>query len=282
MDKIQFDSFYKFLVSIGTILIVAPIFFLHYLISGAYDIILTQEDFQSLSDISMELLNQKTSCLFFIYKFLPIFCILLIVVGVALFIYGCYKWNTIQQTAINKLTDLDIKEKELNLEKMTAPEIAEKIITENTEQDENSSISTSYKSATSIRVRKAFEIEDACYRYISAKLGRKYICHQNVRLENSEYDILAESLTSAHDILYEIKYWPNPISFMSITSLFERIKRMEQAYGKNMSRKYRICVLIITSEKELDKIQSRVQQYAFQEKDPLLDIEFICESTLIS
>lgn len=69
---------------------------------------------------------------------------------------------------------------------------------------------------------------------------------------------------------------------MSITSLFERIKRMEQAYGKNMSRKYRICVLIITSEKELDKIQSRVQQYAFQEKDPLLDIEFICESTLIS
>ena len=36
MDKLQYDSFYKFIVSVGIVLIVAPLFCLHYLVSGEY------------------------------------------------------------------------------------------------------------------------------------------------------------------------------------------------------------------------------------------------------
>lgn len=50
MDKLQYDSFYKFIVSVGIVLIVAPLFCLHYLVSGSYDIIMTQEEANNLSD----------------------------------------------------------------------------------------------------------------------------------------------------------------------------------------------------------------------------------------
>ena len=63
MDKLQYDSFYKFIVSIGIVLIVAPLFCLHYLVSGSYDIIMTQEEANNLSEI--------------IYVFLTIFLYLL-------------------------------------------------------------------------------------------------------------------------------------------------------------------------------------------------------------
>ena len=40
MNNLQFDSFQKFLVSIGTILIIAPLFAFQYLLSGAYEVII--------------------------------------------------------------------------------------------------------------------------------------------------------------------------------------------------------------------------------------------------
>jgi hypothetical protein len=42
MDKLQYDSLYKFLVSIGAILIVAPIIGVFYLLTGSYDILISE------------------------------------------------------------------------------------------------------------------------------------------------------------------------------------------------------------------------------------------------
>ena len=81
MDKLQYDSFYKFIVSVGIILIVAPLFCLHYLISGSYDIIITQEDANNLLPISSDLLNTKMQYIQNILKYLPITCIIIMIVG---------------------------------------------------------------------------------------------------------------------------------------------------------------------------------------------------------
>lgn len=186
MEKLQFDSFYKFLVSIGVILIISPAFLLHYLISGSYDIVITEDELSSLSLMSKELIEHKMLCLNFIYKFLPMFCIVLILAGLFLFVLGCYKWSTIQQSAIDKLTDLDIREKQLNIEKMSACEIAEKMVVKNmeieSESEVNSSIITSLRTSSSANIKKAFEIEDKYYTYILQKYSKDYIYHKNVRI----------------------------------------------------------------------------------------------------
>ena len=72
MDKLQYDSFYKFIVSVGIVLIVAPLFCLHYLVSGSYDIIMTQEEANNLSEISSDFLSIKIQYVQNIFKYLPI------------------------------------------------------------------------------------------------------------------------------------------------------------------------------------------------------------------
>lgn len=81
MDKLQYDSFYKFIVSVGIVLIVAPLFCLHYLVSGSYDIIMTQEEANNLSEISSDFLSIKIQYVQNIFKYLPSFvlCLLLLV-----------------------------------------------------------------------------------------------------------------------------------------------------------------------------------------------------------
>lgn len=284
MDKLQFDSFYKFLVSIGIILIITPVFLLHYLISGSYDIVITEAEFSSLSSISKELIEHKMICLNFVYQILPIFCIILIIIGLFLFILGCYKWNTIQQSAQNKLTDLDIKEKQINIEKMSATEIAEKMVSENievaSENEINSSITASIRSSTSATIKKAFEIESKYYTYISHKLGKRYLYHQNVRIQTEEYDIIAESTTSSPDLLYEIKYWSHHATAVRLSSLCQQMKKKGEIYKENTNRDYRIKIIIVTTEEELVKLKHQIQQYDFQTNNPLFDLELFTENSL--
>ncbi len=45
MDKLQYDSFYKFLVSIGAILIATPVIGIYQLFTGSYDIIISEQEY---------------------------------------------------------------------------------------------------------------------------------------------------------------------------------------------------------------------------------------------
>lgn len=221
MDKLQYDSFYKLIVSVGIVLIVAPIFCLHFLVSGSYDIIMTQEEANSLSKISSDFLSIKIKYVQNIFKYLPTFCILFIIIGAFFIAWGCLKWFQIQKN-LDQITELDLEEKELHIQNMSAQEIAEKIINEDIENYEKTSGDsqiTSFNLTASARIRKAFEIEDACYSYLKIKLKRKYKVHQNVKVGNCEYDIIASSKYNNIDLLYEIKYWNNPVPKATLVKL---------------------------------------------------------------
>ena len=227
MDKLQYDIFYKFIVSAGIILIVAPLFCLHYLVSGSYDIILTQEEADNLSAISSSLLNTKMSYMQNIFKYLPIICIVFIIIGILFIILGCYKWHNVQKK-LDQLTDLDLQEKQLNIKNMSAPEIAEKMLKEDIENNEDLPAQTntalSYQT-TSSRIKKAFEIEDAVYKHLKTKLHRKYTLHQNVKVGNCEYDLIASSKYDNIDLLYKIKYWNNLVSKATLARLVNRAEK---------------------------------------------------------
>ena len=75
MDNLQYDSFYKFIISVGIVLIVAPLFYLHYLVSGSYDIMISQEEANNLSQISSDFLSIKIQYIHAIFEYLPIVCL---------------------------------------------------------------------------------------------------------------------------------------------------------------------------------------------------------------
>lgn len=53
MDKLQYDSFYKFLVSLGMLLITLPVLAYLYILNTDYELI-SQNDYDNLSEISIQ------------------------------------------------------------------------------------------------------------------------------------------------------------------------------------------------------------------------------------
>lgn len=96
MEKLQYDSFYKFLVSLGIVLITLPILALLYILNANY-ILISQNDYNNLSAISLQSLQTHEHILHFVQMIIPIISIPLIVIGIILIIIGSYKWYGIQK-----------------------------------------------------------------------------------------------------------------------------------------------------------------------------------------
>lgn len=288
MDKIQYDSFYKFLVSIGVILIIAPLFALNYIISGTYNIILSKTEYNNLSNFSLNLINMKLNCLNTLYSIFPIACILLIIIGLICLLYGCKKWSNIQKN-LDEITLLDIQEKKLNIEKMSTSEIIEKAIKEDAENQEDMQQSTNSDSETEIKytyntarekMLKALQIEDACYKYIKMKLSPKYILHQNVKVENHEFDIIASSKYDNIDLLYEIKYWRKPVPKSAIIKLLENVEKRGVSYENNLHRNFKFIIIIVSTKEGLIPLRQQLEQYVENYTCSFIKFEVIDESTL--
>ena len=284
MDNLQYDTFYKFIVSVGIVLIIAPLVCLHYLASGSYDIIMTQEEANILSEFSSNLLNTKVKYVHIFYKYLPFICIVFIAIGLLCVVCGCLKWFQIQET-LDQITKLDLEEKELHIQNMSAQEIAEKVINEDLENHENSNsdfqTSPSY-SIASARIRRAFEIEDACYNYLKNKLKHKYNVHQNVKVGDCEYDIIASSKYDNIDLLYEIKYWRNPVSEATLVHLINQSQKQGISYETIVHRNFRFVILIVCNEKYSSKIDEYLNTLISQKNLSFTSVEFMTEKQLFS
>lgn len=90
MDKLQYDSFYKFLVSLGMLLITLPVLAYLYILNTNYELI-SQNDYDNLSEISIRRMHDNLKLLDFTTTIMPVVSIVLIVTGLVLIIIGCCK-----------------------------------------------------------------------------------------------------------------------------------------------------------------------------------------------
>lgn len=280
MEKLQYDSFYKFLVSIGLILILTPLFCLYYIVSGSYNILLSKNELDNLSLVSLDLINIKFNSIKVIYHYLPYACALLVSIGLICIIVGCKKWYYIQKR-LDELTELDLKEKQLNIQNMTPTEIIDKVLKEETENlEENIQGLTNY-SSTSSRIKKSFEIENAAYDYITRKSKHKYLVRQNVKIMNYEFDIVASSIHDNIDLLYEIKYWRGAVSKSSIYSTIKRLNDSIIAYETHAKRNCRCILMIVSPTNEIsNEIREQLDKMNQIKINSYIKIEYIEEQLL--
>lgn len=280
MEKLQYDSFYKFLVSIGLILFVAPLFCLYYIVSGSYDILLSKNELNDLSSMSLDLINIKINSIKVIYHYLPYACALLVIIGLICIIIGCKKWYYIQKR-LDELTELDLKEKQLNIQNMTPSEIISKVLKDETENSEENIQELTNYSSTSSRIMKAFEIENAAYDYITRKFKHKYLVRQNVKIMNYEFDIVASSIYDNIDLIYEIKYWRGAVSQASIFRTIKRLKDSINAYETHAERNCRCVLMIVSPSNEISKeIREQLEKINQLQNNSNIKIEYIEEKLL--
>lgn len=273
MEKLQYDSFYKFLVSLGIILITIPIFSLLYLLNMDF-LLISQYEFDNLSIYSQNQIFEKEYLLNNVQKCLPLFFVTLLLVGITLIIFGAIKWYTIQKELDDQIKS-DTITKKINAKKMSTSEVAAKAIKEVT--DAVSSDTNDHNKITLFenKIIKYIDIEDKCYSYAHSKYSREYQLKRNIRVGDYQYDFIGVSKHNNIDLIFEVKYWKTIPSKSTINKILFTLTKSGENYETIAHRNFNIKLMIIAPKQELEK-----KHFILNEFNNKVDIQCIPEEDL--
>lgn len=303
MNKLQYDSFYKFLVSAGIILIIFPIIALGFFFNSEI-LILSQNEFDNLSEHSLRAICQKENIIHFIITIFPFVACGLLLFGVVLLIYGCYKWRKIQNH-LDEQVESDTTIKKINAKKMSAEEIVNKASFEVSETEvpfdidpvindsnPNSDVDKkgNYK-AKSQGIRNShinhiidyMKVERMCFMEVNRQYGKRYDLQNNVKIDNIEYDFIAVSKYDNIDIIFEVKYWRSLPASSAISNMLYRLTKAGINYENSAHRNFRLTLIIVTPNKNIDLIKNRINKMQNENDNHApIKIEYYVEEELLS
>jgi len=279
MDKLEYDSLHKFLVSLGVIFIALPFVVLYFVFSNDVTLI-SQLDFDGLSLYSQNLLQQQ-GCLWKIAIIvLPIVCIVLFVAGVILLVIGIINWGKVQKN-LDAVIEADRIRHELDNEKMKNSEIFKKATEE---VRENEMQANTFEHSAII---KHLDIED---RYFAKILNewpiwkrRRYSFLRNIKIGKYEYDGVAVSTTDNIDLIFEIKYWRQPRTIQMLRISLERLYKAGANYETLKHRNFSCVLAIVAPESSISSIKKWVESLSHEGAEydiSKIQIQYIAEETI--
>ena len=267
MEKLQYDSFYKFLVSLGLVLIITPFIGVYYLLNYSNENLLTVNKYTELSQKSLGIIEKKENILNLFLTLAPYIFIFTTILGIFLLIYGIIKWKNLQKE-IDEQTTIKTKVERTQLEKLTANEVLQKI-----ESEEE--INTKYKKQIYNRIQDTIMVEGFCFEYLSNQLSKDYIVEQNVRIDNSIFDIVALSKKNKNDLIYEIKYYREKPDLHKYKYIIDRLKKLKVVYEKSMNKTCEATLLIIIPSSSYERITRYLKNYQNQVLNSNIKIEYL-------
>lgn len=278
MDKLQYDSFYKFLVSLGIILIALPVLASIFIVNSN-SILISQIEYDALSTFSQNSVQNREQILTFIIQCLPIVTIILVPTGFILIGIGAVNWSKIQ-VQLDKQIEADTTIKTETAKKMSAAEVVKRAADEVEENTSPSGENQNTAPKPQNCIQKLLQIENACYKYFSAKYVDYFNYQQNVKYGKWEYDMLGISKRDTTDHLYEIKYWSN---IPSNSLLVNSIRRLEDSginYQALTNRNCKCRLVIVTPDTKYETIRMHCLM-KLGEIQSHSKLEFISEKDLI-
>lgn len=267
MEKLQYDSFYKFLVSLGLVLIITPFIGVYYLLNYSNENLLTVNKYTELSQKSLGIIEKKENILNLFLTLAPYIFIFTTILGIFLLIYGIIKWKNLQKE-IDEQTTIKTKVERTQLEKLTANEVLQKI-----ESEEE--INTKDKKQIYNRIQDAIMAEGFCFEYLSNQLSKDYIVEQNVRIDNSIFDIVALSKKNKSDLIYEIKYCREKPDLHKYKYILDRLGKLKEVYEKSMNKTCKATLLIIIPSSSYERITRYLKNYQNQVLNSNIKIEYL-------
>lgn len=281
MTTLEYDNLYKFLVSLGIVLIVFPVAVLVYLFN-VDPILISQTEYNELSEFSLQMLENRNRLTAFFISGFPWIAGGLIFLGLVLLVCGIRKWIGLQKKLDNKL-DAETTIQKLNLLQMTKQEVTAKIEeeakAEEQEETNNSELPSSNSSANAQlnRIKKYIEIEDLCFNYFNKKYSREYTFKQNIRIGRHEYDFIGVSKKDNIDLVVEVKYWQ--VAMGISRRLYDFLDHFYEAginYETIAHRNFRCIVVLVTPKDQLPRLETIVETYCKAHRENASHIEIKC------
>ena len=282
MDKLQYDSFYKFLVSLGIILIALPIVALVFVVN-IEPILISQSEFDLLSELSKNSVQQKESVLSLIITWLPMCAKVLMPIGVGCLLYGGIRWH-LNQLQLDDQVKSDTIMKKINAQNTSTSQIVQKAADEVSDAEakgENESIPQQQVDVSGSKIMKYMQVEDLCFAWARKKYARKYHLKKHVSIGKFDYDFVAVSKKDNIDLLFEVKYW-NQLPPMHITaSLLSKVHAAGINYEREACRNFRNIIIIVAPKECLERVRSNFENRIENIKAEFFaEIQYVAEEDL--
>lgn len=262
MVKLQYDSFYKFIVSLGLVLVVFPMVVFYFIFKETGEFLISEMEFRELSAFSLRFLENRDILWQYFFSFFPVLCLISMGIGLLLFFYGLLHWKKIQKEYDAQIC-MKTKKDQKELEKMSPIEIVTEKI------GETESVSTQ-KNDCRAKLIKTMQIENLFFEYLKKSLSSSYQIEQHVKWKGNHYDMVAISFEK--EILYEVRYWRQYPDVGKFTCCYNGFKERYEIYKKNIFKKVEARLVIVCPISELEKMKLRCT--SFLEKRIITDEDF--------
>lgn len=286
LEKIEFSDIYKFLSSVGLVLILAAVLLPIYLFQIDITKYCQNIDSKQISETVKHSILLHDNLTFSLLKCWPFISLLAFVFGALLFGYGIFRWNK-RQIILDKMQDLDLQGKEKIIKEASQEEVNKKLnedadeIEEIEEDDgKRSLVLESYKAIES-RVIDSIKTDDPNIRI-----------NHNARVNNFVYDLIIikylDNRRRLHKVC-EIKYYQKEIFYSyvkhGISSFLLAVSNYEKLVADDpriIAEYYMIWICTNSDQKiRLERYTRLAREYS-AEKGVNLNIIIKLESELES
>lgn len=263
MEKLKYDSLYKFIVSIGIVIMILPFGFIFGILNKNDTVLVSQNEINQLTNTAKEIIYLEQD-----YKYLilskPILfstiTMILFLVGSVIVIYGIIQWKDKVQKYEDKSRELSNKLLEKQIKSLTLEEKEEKIKEDIEEEKIEIKAKNSNVMIHKQRIDKYMDIQETVYRSIRKQFNN-YKIFEEVKLENQIYDCIAldNSEYALHDYIFEIKYFSSIKSIKGkIKSLESKMLEKEMLYYENSKRYARtVLIIVVDNFDDKDKLENK-------------------------
>lgn len=215
-EKIEFSDLYKFIASIGIVLIAIAFAYPIFLSQTDYLRVINETDVTSFNLDFHQIIHQQNILILFLLKYWFVVTGVILAIGMFLFTIGVYHWNK-RQSVLDRLQNIDLAIKEDSFKRANKEEIKNK-------NNEDADEVISDESERENFINKYIEVEELVYKEftkqeIIAKYGIK--ASRNIKIGNFVYDLLivqrARTNLRKH-IICEIKYFEKSASEQALKS----------------------------------------------------------------
>lgn len=292
MNKISFESRYKFIVSLGIILLISPFVTIYTLSEMSKDMLITNNLLNELNETSIKILEKKQEIyikLLSSYS-LYIFLFIIFIIGGILLVAGLYEWGKFQKQEYHKL-DLENKHSELENEHselenkklkkdfgLSFEEQKAKIEREIAEEKEIFG-----KENNSVTSSKYFKIEQLVADKIVEKFSITHYIVKGFKLGNVEYDVVARGKEFlVKDYIFEIKYLKSYVTKNWYNRMIDQVRKQSNNYSDVTNRLPYKQVIIVTENENYNQVkdfistQDKIDNLSIIviEKDEIKDYKF--------
>lgn len=260
--KFEFGDLYKFIVSLGVVLITLSILAPWMFLREPFDLFRSESEINALSDVAKAVVIKRQHAVSFIVSFIPWFSSIGSTVGMIFIFLGLKNWRK-NQLHLDEQTSLDVKIKKQSLRNATKDEIEEK------ETSEYESLQAAEAGNSDSHIVDSFrsqysKVEELVYDKLKKVYGNKFEVSHNKMVANVELDILLRGKAMlTKDYIVEVKYIRKGFNFGWLREVYLKNIYAKSVYSQVTNRLPNTLLLIVIeseahSEEKYNQLISRL------------------------